>query len=107
ILFSNDSYHGLQYMPVSDGVDYMSILRQMYRALFGMNIEADFVTPATTDLSKYRVLLVPPLYVASDETFERIARFVENGGHVVMAFKSGFTNENSTVRWQRAPGPLR
>ena len=24
-----------------------------------------------------------------------------------MTFKSGFTNENSAVRWERAPGPLR
>ncbi len=29
------------------------------------------------------------------------------GGHVVMTFKSGFANENSAVRWVRAPGPLR
>ena len=50
---------------------------------------------------------MPPLYVASDETLDRISKYVENGGQVVMAFKSGYTNEYSTVRWQRAPGPLR
>jgi beta-galactosidase len=32
---------------------------------------------------------------------------VRNGGRVVMTFKSGFANENSAVRWVRAPGPLR
>ena len=32
---------------------------------------------------------------------------MKNGGHVVMTFKSGFANENSAVRWVRAPGPLR
>lgn len=107
ILYSNESYHGLRYMPVSDQVDYMSVLRQMYGALFQLNVEVDFVTPSTEDLSKYKVLIVPPLYVASDEVLERISRFVENGGHVVMSFKSGFTNEHSTVRWSRSPGPLR
>ncbi len=107
VLFSNDSYHGLSYMPVSDKVNYATVMQQMYRALFELNIEADFVTPETTDLSKYKVLIVPPLYVASDETLDRISKYVENGGQVVMAFKSGYTNEYSTVRWQRAPGPLR
>src|SRR5208282_1343782 len=29
------------------------------------------------------------------------------GGRVVMAFKSGFCNEYSTVRWETMPGPLR
>ena len=37
----------------------------------------------------------------------KIADYVKNGGHVVMTFKSGFANENSAVRWVRAPGPLR
>ncbi len=107
ILYSNDSYHGIRYMPFNDNVDYMTILRQFYDALYRMNVEADFVTPDTEDLSRYRVLIVPPLYVASDETLERISRFVENGGQAVVAFKSGFANEYSTVRWQRSPGPLR
>ena len=53
------------------------------------------------------MLIVPPLYSASDEVLKRIAAFVENGGHAIVAFKTGFTNEYSTVRWERAPGPLR
>jgi beta-galactosidase len=107
ILFSNESHHAIRYMPFSDRIDYMGILRQMYAALFRMNVEVDFVTPQTADLSRYQVLLVPPLYAASDETLERIARFVQNGGHAIVAFKSGFADEHSTVRWHRPPGPLR
>jgi beta-galactosidase len=50
---------------------------------------------------------VPALYIADDALLQRIADYVNNGGHVVMTFKSGFANENSAVRWVRAPGPLR
>jgi beta-galactosidase len=88
-------------------MNYMGMVRQMYAAAYAMKTEVDFVTPETRDLSKYKVLLVPPLYSASDEVLKRISEFVENGGHAVVAFKSGFTNEYSTVRWERAPGPLR
>jgi beta-galactosidase len=38
---------------------------------------------------------------------QQISDYVKNGGHVVMAFKSGFTDEHSTVRGVMAPGPLR
>jgi beta-galactosidase len=107
ILFSTDSSDTISYMPFSDHVDYMTMLRQMYAAAYALKTEVDFVTPETRDLSKYKVLLVPPLYSASDEVLKRIAAFVENGGHAIVAFKSGFTNEYSTVRWERAPGPLR
>jgi beta-galactosidase len=107
ILYSIDSYHALSYMPVSDDVDYMTVLNQMYAALYRLNLEPDFVQPGDPDLSRYKVILVPPLYSASDEDLLRLARFVQQGGHVVMAFKSGFTDGNSTVRATLAPGPLR
>ncbi len=107
ILFSADSANALSYMPVSDHVDYMTVLRQMYNSLYELNIEPDFVQAGDPNLSHYKVLLVPPLYSASDQILQQISDYVKNGGHVVMAFKSGFTNEYSTVRDVMAPGPLR
>ena len=50
---------------------------------------------------------MPPLYSASDAVLQRVSDYVKNGGHVVMSFKSGFTNEYSTARDVMAPGPLR
>ena len=107
ILFSADSANAISYMPVSDTVDYMTVLRQMYNALYELNIEPDFVQAGEANLSRYKVLLVPPLYSASDEVLRQIADYVKNGGRVVMAFKSGFTDQYSTVRAVMAPGPLR
>jgi beta-galactosidase len=107
ILVSTDSANAISYMPVSDHVDYMSVLRQMYDALYDLNIEPDFVRAGDENLSRYKVLLVPPLYSASDRVLQQISDYVKNGGQVIMAFKSGFTNEYSTVRDVMAPGPLR
>ncbi len=107
ILFSADSANALSYMPVSDHVNYMAVLKQMYDALYDLNVEPDFVQAGDQNLARYRVLLFPPLYSASDRVLQEISDYVKNGGQVVMAFKSGFTNEYSTVRDARAPGPLR
>ncbi len=107
ILYSIDSHQGLRFMRFSDRVNYMTILRQMHRALYDLNVGVDFVFPQTTDFSRYKVLLVPPLYVAGDQLLSRLVEYVRQGGHLVMSFKSGFTNEYSTVRWEKAPGPLR
>jgi beta-galactosidase len=106
ILFSKDSFHGIRFMPFSDSANYMTVLKQMHQGLYRANTGVDLVTP-DSDFSGYKVLFIPPLYVASDATLEKVSRFVENGGHVVMSFKSGFTNEYDTVRAERAPGPLR
>jgi len=107
ILYSVDSYQGLRFMRFSDRVNYMTILSQMHRALYDLNVGVDFVFPQTTDLTRYKVLLVPPLYVSDDRLLGRLAEYVRQGGHLLMSFKSGFTNEYSTVRWEKAPGPLR
>jgi beta-galactosidase len=107
ILYSSDSYYGIEFMKFSDSVNYRTVLNQMYETLYRMNVGVDFVFPDSANLSDYRVIVVPPLYVASDDALNRLAEYVRSGGHLVMAFKSGFTNEYDTVRWSMAPGPLR
>src|SRR3989441_12211393 len=106
ILFSADSANALSYMPVSDSVNYMTVLRQMYNALYDLNVEPDFVQAGDLNIARYKVLLVPPLYSASDEVLQQISDYVKSGGQIVMAFKSGVTNQDSTVRAVIAPGQL-
>ena len=107
ILYSSDSSYGIEFMKFSDKVNYRTILDQMYATLYRNNVGLDFIFPASTNFSDYKVILVPPLYVASDEVLNRLVEYVRGGGHVVMSFKSGFTNEYDSVRWSMAPGPLR
>jgi beta-galactosidase len=107
LLYSNDSYHGIQYMPFDDRTDYLTILHQMYGALYRSNVGVDFVFPQSQNFSDYKMLVVPPLYIASDALLQKLSDYVKGGGHLVLAFKSGFCNEFSTVRWTKAPGPLR
>ena len=107
ILYSIDSFHGIEFMPFGDKTNYMTVLQQMHKTLYGLNVGVDFVTPETADLARYKVLMAPPLYVASDRTLAKLAEYARGGGHLVVTFKSGFTNEYDTVRAEMAPGPLR
>ena len=117
ILWSRDSANAISFMPYGGGVPsrswtgepdgYASVVQQIHKALYDLNVGADFVFPDTQDFSQYKLLIVPVLYISDDALLNRISAYVKNGGHVVMTFKSGFANENSAVRWVRAPGPLR
>jgi beta-galactosidase len=44
-----------------------------------MNIECDFVHPASENLEDYKLLVVPALYTASDSLLKRLNKFVKNG----------------------------
>jgi beta-galactosidase len=117
ILWSRDSANAISFMPYGGDVParswtrepdgYASLVQQMHHSLYQLNVGADFVLPTTKDFSAYKLLIVPALYIADDALLQRISDYVKSGGHVVMTFKSGFANENSAVRWVRAPGPLR
>ncbi len=118
ILWSRDSQNAISHMPFTSNAslpwepgrasaDYVSLVRQLHNSLYRLNVGSDFVFPETADFSQYKLLIVPALYISDDALLQKISDYVKNGGHVVMTFKSGFANENSAVRWVRAPGPLR
>ena len=117
ILFSHDSNAALNFMPFNQGgsawgPDHNNFYRstlvtQFHKVLYENNIGVDFVFPDYPDFEKYDLLIIPALYVASDELLEKIKDYVRNGGHVIMQFKSGFSDENSMVRPELAPGALR
>ena len=116
ILWSRDSHNALNDMPFtkesiwggnSIKADYSSLVKQLHRSLYDLNVGTDFVFPEAQDFSAYKLLIVPSLYVADDALLQRISDYIKNGGHVLMTFKSGFTNENTAVRPVMAPGPLR
>ena len=118
ILYSVDSANALDFMPFalagarqwqmgSPLADYKSVVDQLHRALYNNNVGTDFIFPEEGDFSRYKLIVIPPLYIADDALLQKISDYVKGGGHVLMCFKSGFANENSAVRSQRAPGPLR
>jgi beta-galactosidase len=117
ILYSVDSSNAISFMPFEQqelgwvpgkaAGSYNAVVSQLHRSLYQANVGADFVFPEAPEFSQYKLLIVPMLYAADDELLRKIADYVHHGGHVLMTFKSGFTNQNSAVRWERAPGPLR
>lgn len=118
ILYSVDSANALEFMPfalepAAQGsfgkpvATYSTVVNQLHKALYDANVGVDFIFPEDADFSRYKLVVIPPLYIADDALLTKIADYVKGGGHVLMTFKSGFVNENSAVRWVRAPGPLR
>jgi len=117
ILFSHDSNDALNFMPFNgSGSEWQEstnnayrneLVAQFHKVLYQNNIGVDFIFPENLDLEKYKLVIIPSLYVASDKLLRQITDYIKNGGHVIMQFKSGFSDENSMVRPVMAPGPLR
>ncbi len=105
ILVSNESLTGMDWFKLPDGKRYNDVFRFMYDACYDMNLQVDVIFPGE-DFSKFKLLLVPSLYSASDLLCEQISEFAVNGGRVIAGFKSGFCDENLKVRHTSQPGGL-
>ncbi len=106
ILFSNEALSAFNAFSFGWGAreKYNDILRPYYDALYNMNVGTDFIDPSVSDISKYKMIVVPVLYAASDDLLKKLNQFVKDGGHVVYTFKSGFSDENVKVRTTVQPG---
>jgi beta-galactosidase len=108
ILFSNEALTAFKWFGFGWGSkeNYNDVLRPLYDALYRQNVGCDFVDPSSATLENYKLLIVPALYAAPTSLLERLNRFVQNGGHVVYTFKSGFSDENVKVRTTSQPGVI-
>jgi beta-galactosidase len=69
-------------------------------------VTVDFVHPAD-DLSGYRLVVVPSLYLIDPESAANLRQYVASGGALLVSYFSGIVDENDAVYSGPAPGALR
>jgi beta-galactosidase len=90
----------------STDVRYVTLVRDYYEALWNHGVTVDFARP-DDDLSAYKLVVVPALYLVSDESAAKIAGYVRAGGHLLCTFFSGIVNQDDAVRLGGYPGAFR
>jgi beta-galactosidase len=106
IVFDWDSWWALE-LPSkpSNRIQQIAQLEAYYRPLFEANVTTDFARP-TDDLSRYKLVIAPSLYLVSDEGAANLASYVEKGGHLLMTFFSGIADANEHIRLGGYPQPF-
>ncbi|MGN6088364.1 MAG: beta-galactosidase [Actinomycetales bacterium] len=87
-------------------VTYPDMLRRSYEALWRQQVGVDVVHPSA-DLSGYRLVVVPTLYLVSDANAAALRRYVEAGGHALVTYFSGIVDEEDHIRLGGYPGAFR
>ncbi|WP_366248019.1 beta-galactosidase [Terribacillus aidingensis] len=85
-----------------DSKQYIRTMHAHYRPFWKRDIPVDVIMK-NHDFSKYKLLVVPMLYMMDDQTAEKLEAFVKNGGKLVMTYISGVVNEHDLVHkgaWQ-------
>ncbi|WP_250445946.1 beta-galactosidase, partial [Actinotalea sp. C106] len=90
----------------STEVEYLDQVHRVYLALRAQGLTVD-VLPPGADLTGYRMVVVPELYLVRDEHAAQVEAFVAAGGHAVVTFFSGVVDEQDRVRLGGYPGAFR
>jgi beta-galactosidase len=90
----------------SQAVTYLDQVHSAHAALRDLGVTTDVVAP-DADLSRYRLVVVPGLYMVSDTDAQAIADYVSGGGRLVVTYFSGIVDERDRIRLGGYPGAFR
>ena len=90
----------------SRDIDYLKELHHYYSAFYRQNLQVDFIK-VTSELSGYRVILAPLLYMMTEELGERLETFVRDGGILISTYLTGYADPDDRCIYGAYPGPLR
>lgn len=79
--------------PRNCGLEYEKTVAEHYRPFWERGIAVDIIN-ADCDLSGYKLVIAPMLYMVREGFAERATRFVEQGGQFVATYWSGIVNES-------------
>jgi len=101
-----NSWWALNIQPGQPKLKYSTELMTWYGSMAASHAGIDIVD-ATGDLSRYKVLCAPVMYIVTPQQADRIRAFVKGGGTFIAGFRLGVKDEHSRIVATPLPGLLR
>lgn len=85
------------------GAGYDNVATRYYTGVKSLKRNVD-VIPESRDFARYRMIVAPGLRMLSDETADRLNRWVKNGGVLILDRKAGIRTADGRLRPLIEPG---
>jgi len=107
ILMDWHNWWAVEYLPgPSERLRYWEQIKAHYHALHSLQVAVDIIQPAS-DLSQYRLIIAPLLYMLRPQVANNLQHFVAQGGTLLVTFFSGIVDQNNHVVLGGYPAELR
>ncbi len=102
ILYSADNEYAFKIQPQTNGMYYFEQLKLLHSAFtsYGVNID---VIDQHEDISGYKIVVAPAMYVTDEAVVKKLYEFAERGGIVILTTRSGVKNEYNTCIMEQLP----
>ena len=91
--------------PRNKGLHYLENLLKYYRGFRKQGISVDLIDQ-TCDVEKYKVLVLPMVYMFKEGFAEKVRTFVENGGTLITSYWSGIADDTDRCYLEGTPHGL-
>ncbi|WNI21220.1 beta-galactosidase [Streptomyces sp. ITFR-16] len=88
---------GAQEGRPSSLLDYTEVVRRWHRALWENGVVTEFARP-DAELSRFRVVAVPHLYLLTDAAIDNLVAYARGGGLLVCGFFTGVADVDDRIR---------
>ena len=107
MLHSYEAWWAIDFHRSNETADFNPIasFTQFYAPLRRLAQSVDIISPNAA-FDQYKLIEAPALNVLSQATADRLAKYVRQGGHLVLGVRSGMKDEYNALHVQRQPGPL-
>lgn len=94
IVFSYDEDWALKNQPQNPDLNYVRQIQKYYEYFYDRNIPIDFLAPED-DLSSYKIVIAPLLYLMTRKLEEKLIQYTKNGGILVLTMRTGVMDYNN------------
>lgn len=98
ILYNYDSLASFRIQRQSLLLDPIAEMKRLYKVFYQNNISVDII-PSRAKFEQYKIVILPQMIVTTEGFRERIEQFLQNGGTVVMTYRTAVkdTDNNLTI----------
>lgn len=102
ILYSSDNEYAFKIQPQTYGMYYMDQIKLLHAAFAGCGLNVDIIGQHE-DLSAYKIVCAPEMYVTDEGVVRRLYDFAKSGGTVILTNRSGVKDSNNNCIQEQLP----
>ena len=96
IMYDYDSLAAFRIQRQSILLDNQKEMEKFYKTFYDVNVPVDII-PETSDLSGYKILILPQMIVEKPEITEKIKSFVRAGGTAILTYRTAVKDVNNNL----------
>ena len=102
LLYSSEHEYALKLQPQTEGMYYFGQLKSLHDAFSSIGLGVDIISEKE-DLSAYKIIAAPTLFITNHEVAESLYKAARNGAAVIITNRTGVKDEYNKCVMQQLP----